>query len=196
MRELELCGLLGACQEAYAGANGGEETSPFMSALMPSKFDVTLHGLQCRNECRTVKMVEDWSKDHPDWNVLFFHAKGATHPAGDPLRTNWRKCMMRNLVRNWRSCVDDLENGFDLVGCHWMSGDKTPPGQSIFAGNFWWATSDYLATRTPIMTRDRIKESGIDSLESRYEAEVWIGNGTKEPVVRDCHPEWIDQCKA
>lgn len=71
-----------------------------------------------------------------------------------------------------------------------MTGTDTPPGQSIWAGNFWWAKSDFLRTLPSIMNRERIKISGLGAAESRFESEVWIGNGPRLPRVRDYHPRW------
>lgn len=195
MRQLRDSGLMDQAQVMVVGVNGSDESHTFAKELFPQKSHVFFNGLECRTENMTIRAMEQWVADKPGWNVLYFHSKGATHPLGDPLRSNWSACMMRNLVANWRQCVSDLESGCDAVGCHWMTGDKTPPGQSIFAGNFWWAQSDYLMTIPSIMLRDRIIESGLGNPESRYESEVWIGNGTRFPKVKDYHPEWIDQCK-
>lgn len=189
-------GLLDTAHTMFVGINSGESMK-VAESLFPTKAQFVYHGEQCRNECRTILLLEEWLKVSPGFNVLYFHSKGATHGLNDPdhvLRMRWRHCMMRNLVRNWRQCVADLEAGYEAVGCHWMTGEKTPPGQSIFAGNFWWATSDFLRTLPSIMLRPRITESGLDSKESRYEAEVWIGNGPALPKVRDYHPGWIDTC--
>lgn len=184
-----------AASAIIVGVNGGEESKAFAQELFPSRAIVHYNGLDCRTENMTIRHIEEWLPGNLNWNVLYFHSKGATHPVADPLRSNWSACMMRNLVKNWRTCVADLDAGHDAVGCHWMTGDKTPPGQSIFAGNFWWARSDYLQTIPSIMLRDRIKTSGIGNVESRYESEVWIGNGIRFPKVYDYHPQWIDQCK-
>lgn len=189
--------LLDACDVFQVGVNGGEESRAISTLAFPkSKTMVTYHGLQCHNECRTILLVQEFAAAFPDWYILYFHAKGATHEDDTGLRRNWRACMMRNLVQNWWQCVADLNSGYDAVGCHWMTGEKTPPGQSVFAGNFYWAKSDYLRTIPSIYKRDRIKLSGIDSIESRYEAEVMIGFGNPFPKVKDYHNEWIDQCKA
>ena len=193
MQCLDNCGLLEAAQELEVGINGGLESWPIAAELIPKKATIRLHGLKSRNENSTLRLIEDWAPTHKDWNVLYFHAKGATHTSRDPLRENWRSCMMRNLVSNWKQCVIDLDSA-DAVGCHWMTGDQTPPGQSIFAGNFWWATSDYLATIPSMLQRERIKVSGIHAPESRYESEVWIGNGSRFPKIKDYHPAWIDTC--
>lgn len=191
MELLKDTGLLNAASEFHVGLNGGQESLELARLLIPSKAKITLHGLQCHNECRTLRMLEQWLPSHADWYVFYFHAKGCTHPAEDPLRTRWRGCMTRNLISNWRQCVADLDAGFESVGCHWMTGAQTPPGQSIWAGNFWYAKASFLCTLPSIMKRERLKVSGLDSVDSRYEGEVWIGNGPRLPSVRDYHgPGW------
>lgn len=92
---------------------------------------------------------------------------------------------MQDLVENWKQCVADLEN-HDIVCSHWMwnMADGT---QHIAAGNFWWATSNFLVKLPSFMIRDRIKVSGLDSVESRFEAEVILGNGPR-PNVKSYRP--------
>lgn len=173
------------------GVNGGPESMKFVKRLIPEQAQIVLHGLECRNENRTILAMEQWLPCHEDWNVLYFHARGATHPPKDSITDAWRNCMMRHTVSNWRRCVEDLDDGYDAVGAHWMEPPATPKGQYIFAGTFWWAKASYLLTLPSILDRDRIRESGIDALESRYEAEVWIGNGPVKPKVKDYHgPNW------
>ena len=162
--------------------------------IPPATVKPTFHGLQCKNELRTLLLVEEFAKTHTGWNVLYFHSKGATHPLGHELSARWRRCMMRHLVSNWRQCVQELESGFDSVGCHWMQPPQTPPGQNIWGGNFWWASSDFLRTLPSLLDTWRVKNSGIDSIDSRYEAEVWIGNGPNLPKVKDHHPNGLWTC--
>lgn len=195
MDALDESGLLNAATEFHVGINGGPESVWPSRMLFPKKAKCVFHGLQCRNECRTIRMIEEWLPGHEDWYVFYFHAKGSTSkPEERGLNDNWRACMQRNLITNWRQCVQDLDEGYDVVGCHHMSGEQTPPGQSIFAGNFWHAKASYLQTLPSIMERDRIKLSGIDSLESRYESEVYLFNGQQKPKVKDYHHAWIDTC--
>lgn len=189
MASCKLSGLLNAADEFHVGMNAGDEGAIF-SALFPDNAQIVYHGLQCRNECRTIRLIEEWLPGHKDWYVLYFHAKGCTHPAGDPMRLAWKECMMRHVVKNWRQCVSDLGEGHEAVGAHWMKPPATPPGQFIFAGSFWWCKASFLATLPSIMERARIKQSGIDSIESRYEAEVILGNGHRPPIVKDYCPNW------
>lgn len=191
MQEIQRNGLLSSAAHFSVGINGGPESLLYGSMMFPRHDSMIFHGLDSRNENSTIRMLEEWLPGHPGWAVLYFHAKGCTWPYDDYMRSRWRGCMMRNVVQNWRQCVRDLEAGFDSVGCHWMCPPATPKGHNIWAGTFWWATSDYLLTLPSIMDRDRIKVSGLKHKDSRYESEVWIGNGPRLPRVRDYHgPNW------
>lgn len=179
--------LLDACDEFHVGINGGEESKAIAKLAIPMKAQTIFHGLESRAENLTIIMIEEWVKTHPDWNVLYFHSKGATHTDEQysAFTKTWRDTMMKYLVRDWWKCIADLQL-VESVGCHWMQGmaDGT---QNLWAGNFWWATSDFLATVPTMFLRDRIKESGIAAAESRFEAEVWIGNG-RLPTVKQYLP--------
>lgn len=191
MNALRETGLLDAASEMVVGINGGKESDEMANLLLPDKARRVLHGLQCRNECRTILALEQWVQEHRDWYVLYFHAKGATHDPLDGYSFSWRSCMMKGVVKNWRTCIADLDAGCDAVGSHWMVHPATPVGHNIFAGNFFWVKASFVLTLPSIMERDRIKVSGIDSIESRYEPEVWIGNGPQVPIVKDYHgPNW------
>lgn len=190
MEILKQTGLLDAAQHFMVGVNGGAESRIYVQSLIPSKAEVHYHGLECHNENRTVLALEQWLPGHEDWYVLYFHAKGATWPYSDFMRSRWRECMNRCCLKNWQRCVDDLRVGFEAVGVHYMEYPETPPDQRIFGGTFCWARASYLLTLPSIMDRERIKLSGLDSPESRYEAEVWFGNGPRRPRVRDYHPNW------
>jgi hypothetical protein len=190
MWQLRDSGLLGAAAEFHVGLNGGEETLQVARLILPAKAQITLHGLTCHTENRTILMLEKWLPGHQDWLVCYHHAKGATHPPGHSLSERWRACMAKHVIKNWRQCVAALDQGFNVAGVHYMEPPATPPGQHIMAGNWWWARASYLLSLPSIMERERIKTSGLDSPESRYEAEVWLGNGPRLPKVMDYHPGW------
>lgn len=190
MQALRESGLGEAASYTLVGVNGGGESQPPCDSLIFWTNAPILHGLESRNENLTILELEKWLPGHSDWYVLYFHSKGATHPPGDSFSTTWRRCMMKHCITNWRQCVADLDAGYEAVGAHWMEPPETPPGQRFFAGTFWWAKASYLLTLPSIMDRERIKVSGIGSPESRYEAEVWIGNGPRAPKVKDYHPGW------
>lgn len=184
-------GLLDAAEYFSVGVNGGNESQVYVSMLIPPKAIVHYHGLDSHNENSTLVNLEQWLPGHAGWYVLYFHSKGATWPYDDYLRSRWRGCMMKHCVLNWQQCVKDLDAGYESVGCHWMTFPQTPKGQSIWAGTFFWTKSDFLLTLPSIMQRERIKQSGLKHRDSRYESEVWIGNGPRLPKVKDYHgPGW------
>lgn len=187
MEALKVSGLEEAATEIHVGLNGSEESMELAAMLFPAKAQVTFHGLQCRSECRTVLMIEEFVKSHPDWLVFYHHSKSATHkPETDyaQFASRWRRCLERTCVHRWRECVNALQQGYEAAGAHWLTG-QADGTQHMFAGTFWWSTSNFLRTLPSIMLRERIKMDGIDSLSSRYEAEVWIGNGPRLPRVLD-----------
>lgn len=187
MKALKDSGLLDAASNFFIGVNGEYGTSP---VTLPDKATAVYHGGQCKNELRTLRILEKWLPGHEGWAVLYFHGKGATHAIGNGNSDAWRNCMENVVIKNWERSVRDLET-HDISGCHYMEPPETPEGQRIMAGNFWWARADYLLQLPSMMERDRIKVSGIDSPDSRYEAEVWIGNGAAKPKVKDyCGPTW------
>jgi hypothetical protein len=187
MTTLKNSGLLDACDEFRVGVNGGKESEQFVQAFIPSKAIVTYHGLQCRNELRTLLMVEDWCRNFkPEAYILSFHSKGATHAPdssyAQTMSTPWRTRMMHECIEKWRFCVRDLET-HEAVGAHWMTGQGWDKSQHYFGGTFWWCRASFFRTIPSVMTRQRIKDSGIDSIDSRYEVEVHLGNGPRVPIV-------------
>ncbi len=95
---------------------------------------------------------------------------------------------MNDLVTNWKGCVIDLRNGYDIACSCWEWGmcDGT---QNIPPGNFLWIRSDFVAKLPSIYDRARIKQSGIKSAESRFESEVFWGNGPR-PQVKQYREYW------
>jgi hypothetical protein len=181
-------GLLEACDEFHVGINGGEESQVYAESLLPiEKANLVYHGRQCMNELRTLVHLQQIMTGRKKWKILYFHSKGATHEANDEMSHRWRNCMMKHLVENWKIASGSLEGGADSSGCHWQNA-LVSGISNIWAGNFWWITSEFLATLPKIEMNSRLPiMGGIDALASRYEAEVWIGSGRKMPKVRDFH---------
>lgn len=193
MTDLKQCSLLDACSEFHVGINGGDDSKVFCDSILPGKAQVVLHGLQCRNENRTIQMMEQRIKaQHDEAHVLYFHAKGASFPTGDVLRGVWRQRMFMHCVTDWQMRVRDLNGGHDAVGCHWLTPEAYPGlvGHPYFAGTYWWAKASFLKTLPPISESPAVKAHGLDAFESRYEAESWIGHGPVRPKVRDVCPGW------
>ena len=179
-------GLWDAATEIHFGINGGKESEEAAKSIIPPKATVKFHGLDSRSENLTIVMIEEWVKTHPGWNVIYLHGKGCSHdPNSDyAMRVSkpWRDSMMQDLVINWRQCVADLDAGYDVACMVWLWNQGWDQSQHYAAGTFFWATSDFLAKLPSIYLRERIKLDGIGAVSSRFEAEVWIGNGPRPNV--------------
>jgi hypothetical protein len=189
MHLLRTSGLENAAAEIHVGVNGGEESEFFAKSLLPPKANIVYHGLQCRSENRTLLMIEQWCRaNQGEAHILYAHSKGISHAKGSDYGENmsrpWRNRMMETCVWNWRQCVQDLLS-HEACGCHWLTGQGWDKSQHYFAGTTYWARASFLRTLPSMMLRERIKTSGLESPESRYEAEVWIGNGPRLPVVKN-----------
>ena len=108
--------------------------------------------------------------------VLYAHTKGASQAC--PWNTKWRRTLTDRLVRGWQGAAQCLAAA-DVVGCNWISESflprtGNPTNVHFFAGNFWWASPDYL------------RKLAAPSMDNRWEAEKWIGKG--RPRVCDLIP--------
>jgi len=189
MVQLRASGLLDTASKFVVGINGGEASREIANLVIPPKAEIMMHGLDCRNENLTICAMHEFALSHPGWNVLYFHAKGASREEQTEHGINWRNCMMRHVIKEWWRCIEDLEAGYESVGCHWMT-NQADGTQSIWAGNFHFSQSNFLRTLPSMTRRDRIKKSGIKSIESRYEAECFIGFGPRLPKIKDYHHGW------
>lgn len=164
MRSLILGGLAGAAKEIHIGINGDWEDEILVAAVSPENAMIHLHGKESRSEYPTMNLLREFCMNHPGWNICYHHTKGVSH-ANDCYR-RWRKCMENSVIVHWRDCVAKVENGFDTVGAHWFKNAN----QQYWAGNFWWAKSDYIASLPPINQWNLGGKS--------YESECWIGRSS------------------
>lgn len=130
----------------------------------------------------TLKALWEWAQACQEPAVaLYAHTKGALQ---DPGRTNttWRQSMTRHVVGDWLKCLALLES-HDAAGCHWRTAEEMPGlaesgTAGVFAGNFWWATAEYL----------RKLPAPPAPAEQRHEAERWLG--LANPRVAELKPGW------
>ena len=179
MNAMRRSGLAEVVESFMVGINGPSEDVD-LARMFCGEARYFPHGAGSTTEIPTLRLVRDWAIAHPDWHTLYFHVKGASR-AAMPLWTNWRRCMALSCLWNWRRCVQDLDGGADAVGCHWLTPERH--GDMVkapyFAGTFWWAKSEFLAT-LPALPAPEWK--------NRYAAESWIGLGPRLPRVIDYHP--------
>lgn len=113
-------------------------------------------------EGTTLKRMWTYSKEHPGEVVCYFHNKGVMSLS--PPVSCWRQLLMEVLVNQWSMRYADLE-GHDVVGIQDVN-------YRVLSGNFFWATTDYIATLPePVY-------------ENRYDYELWIFKNN--PIIKYC----------
>lgn len=182
--------LIRNCSKFVIGLNGSEEDREFVSRFIKDSMELVWHR-DGESLLPTVALMQRRVKaGDPDTMIGFAHTKGVTQPHNQ-LYTNWRECMMENVVRRWRRCVTDLKSGnYDAVGVHWTH--NSPQDQnahdwganSFFAGAFFWTTSMFLKTLPNVPDRPYNRHQW-------FKPELLLGCGN--PRIRDYHEGAITQ---
>jgi hypothetical protein len=158
--ELFMSGLIDELGDVFLGVVGSPENRRRVAMELPG---VVVAEADEGWEQLTLTAVHDYAKQN-DAYVYYAHTKGAWSKSD--LATEWRVSMTHDTVTRWQECVSQLRS-VDAVGPFWLQSQQ-PEHQKhdfFFAGNFWWATTDYLA---------KLPELAYDS---RFSAEGWIGLG-------------------
>lgn len=164
---IKASGLEDASTHYFIGSSGGEANLIACSAMASKKADIFENPTDAVGELPTLQQAHLFSKSNQDFHVCYVHLKGAIHSGvGRETWDAWRHCMSDVVIWNWRGCVNDLNQGYDCAGPHWLTSKNYPmvADAAYFGGNFWWAKASHLA---------RLPE--VDIHANRYEAEVWIG---------------------
>lgn len=191
MDTLKSSKLLDAASEVVICVNGNSENQVAARAIAPKVSRFVDNGANTKGLLRTVNVLREWSKAHPEWLVCFWHAKGVTHP-WDQLNTLWRLCMEKCVIKNWQRCVCDINSGYDSVGAHWLTPEQYYGivHQPFWGGQFFWAKASFLSELPELPNNPKCRDDWFLS-------ERWIGTG-RRPRVRDYAPHWpgIQQCGA
>ena len=106
--------------------------------------------------------------NHYIGKIWYIHTKGVSRPS-NPHVQDWRRYMEHFVITRYKDCVEALE-AHDACGVEWF--EVNDPlfwkvyyceNNSHFAGNFWWANSDYIKSLPP-----------LDIYGSRMDAETFI----------------------
>lgn len=174
-------GLYSNTNRCIIGLNG--DGGEFMRHTMPEGCSLIEHGPKAESLLPTFLVLEEWAKTHPDWYVCIWHTKGVTHPH-DKLNVVWRRCMENAVIRNWHRCVNDLENGCDSAGAHWLTREQFGPMVNTFfwGGAFYWVKASFLTQLPKLPTT-------VTCRNDWFIPENWIGMGPR-PKVHDYAPHW------
>lgn len=183
---LNSSGAIEQCSEFIIGCSESDRALAASLVPNPMRTIFVTHPDDHRGELPTLAHLRAWLPGHPHEYVLYLHIKCATR--FDQLCTNWRRCMMRQLVWNHRHCRNLLDLGHEAVGCHWLTPEECGAivRSPFFGGNFWWARASFLATLPELPPSARTREEF-------YLAESWIGMGPRRPVVKDLHHQWPNE---
>lgn len=95
-----------------------------------------------------------------DGYSLYLHCKGSSRQCDQRIQ-DWVDMLEYFCIKQFKQCINELENGYNVVGCNF----KKDADEPHFSGNFWWANNNYLATLPELNSDDRIR------------CEMWIGKG-------------------
>jgi len=197
MKDLTDSGLMDAQSHFVAVINGGQESEVYAKVYLP-KAQHRFNGIDCQGNSLMMVEAREFAIAHPGWNILIFHSKGLAHHMPEyagyiEFESRWIKCMVNACIYNWRTCVADLET-YDSVGCHWLANVGENSADNIWGGMFYWVTSDFFATRTPMGETPLVKKHGIRHWDARFESEHYIGLGPTLPRTKDYCTAGIGNC--
>lgn len=96
-----------------------------------------------------IKMYNDSQKE--DVNICYLHLKNVTtvtnllinNTLGSKFKNKyyWRQLMNDSTITRWKTCVEKLDEGYDVVGGDFLDGPA-----KCFRGNFFWTKSPYVRT--------------------------------------------------
>jgi len=172
--ELRVSGLLDELDRVHLGVVGSAENRVKVKRVLP--YLVAVEADEGWEQVTLARLHQFCQTD--DGAVLYAHTKGAWSQS--ELARVWRVSMTHDVVSRWRECVDALE-AVQAAGAFWLKSFEPEHAEheSFFAGNFWWARSDYVRTLPPV---------GVDS---RFQAEGWVGlGGPSVRVMREGYSYW------
>lgn len=166
---LHTSGLIRALDEMYIGIVGRPDCRREVRHKLPG---VVIAEADVGWEQVTLGLLHDYAKSNSA-DILYAHTKGAW--SATEFAAQWRVSMTFDTVNRWQRCVQAL-SVHDAAGPFWWRSNDPMHAQhkNFFAGNFWWARSEYLGTLPPLRH------------DHRYQAEGWIG--LNEPTVTDMRP--------
>lgn len=183
--QIERSGLRAATSKVFVGVVGPDAD---LSWFPPWVEVVKRDGILTKGENSTLQALWEWSKTAVPGKVWYVHTKGASHP-GNRNVIAWRDYLTWANILRWRDRAAALDthdaSGVDYVDLtdnyKWFSelwgALRLIPGTRGFPGNFWWATTDYLAS-IPL-------GDNMDAYD-RWASE-WLVIGTGAPRVQNVH---------
>ncbi len=140
-----------------------------------------------------IEKVQEIAKENGDANIFYFHSKGVTYLDPDKSRNvrSWRRFMEYFTIEHWKECIETLKKS-NMCGVEWLNCIHTNHDQieqpGFFAGNFWWATADYLRTCQPMYGTPNGPEW---CFKHRFDCEAFINTGLN-PLPASFHQSCVN----
>jgi hypothetical protein len=174
IEELFISGLIDNLDDLFLGIVGTSENRAKVKAELPG---VCVAESATGWEQVTLQKLHEFAQTD-DGAIFYAHTKGAW--SNSELARQWRVSMTHDTVTRWEECVKALTM-VEAAGPYWLKSWEPEHADHdfFFAGNFWWARSDYIRTLSPV------------SVSNRYQAEGWIGlNKPTVKNMRDGYSYW------
>ena len=148
-------------------------------SFIDPKITIVSHDAVLTNgECLLLKTMHEYCQTCEPVKIWYIHTKGARfYNSNMPVyyhENGWRDYMQYFVIKKHEDCIEAL-NKFDVCGTEWVEIANC----NIFAGNFWWANSNYIKKIKNPMTRNLFGD-----IRSRAEFD-FIGKGN--PKVKSFH---------
>jgi hypothetical protein len=186
-------GLYEACELIHIGINSTDKIN------LPYELDknkVTYNTIH-QDEFDTLTSLYNFAKENPGYLIFYFYNKGVTHANEDYYKhvNSWRLYLEYFNVLKWQENVKLLEE-YECVGTEYLD-SKTwekmgidfelsdyyeDTNISLFAGNFWWTTSEYISRLDPDYLNRNLKHH-------RLLGETWLH--TKDPKFYNHHKCYV-----
>ncbi|HUP78932.1 MAG TPA: hypothetical protein VM260_10280 [Pirellula sp.] len=163
LTRIVLSGLYNECEEirVYAIGNGN------VAGMFDNYPKIKVHEDSDANswELGTLQALHKYAKENLGKHLLYIHTKGISRLT--PSTNSWRKVMEHYCIDSYTTCIRLLAVN-DMVGIN-----LSPNPRPHYSGNFWWATSKYIATLKPLSSTVLIGPRPI-----RMNAEMWPASGS------------------
>jgi len=171
VQKMKVYGILDSTETVFVGTCGNG-----VLELPHEKFKIAVANPQINDgEVETIRFLYSFCQSNSSCLVWYMHTKGASVVLGSstehhgPNTENviknvdaWRRYMEHYCLKRHKQCAADLRS-YDICGTEWRKVRRPH-----FAGNFWWATSEFVAGIENPMSTDEKGYSGRYAAESDF----------------------------
>lgn len=172
--KIKSSGLLEECENIHISINGIENLDFYEKELSihdkikTYKFNQNFHG-----EMNTLNLLWDFSQNNDSY-LMYLYGKGITHVNKNDPNFNieaiesWKDYMEYFNIIRYKDCLEKLKE-YDTCGVDYSEWGQ---GGWHYAGNFWWADSEYIRRLPKMNVKTRYRKTVTD--DERWFCEFWL----------------------